>query len=247
MMPVWSDEDIYFYYLGVEHSEYPGRIWNRIKSENEDCASLLDIGSGPGAFSLNALSDGYDVQAVDVCEKHLSVLKGKALHKDKLCTYNCDWLEAPVQKADVSICAYSLSGSIKSLDGIAKVINNTKNAAYFISFNDIEKTDFKTANLLKESGVEPGQYSDSNKGFIDALKYVNGDVKVEKIIYDFGVPYLESIPIDKYAEFISRKSGLSDISLIIKHIENIMRWRDGKLWIPNPKESILITWRKYDE
>ena len=151
----WNDEDLFFYYLGIELSEYPKKIWDRIKSENKEFRSVLDIGSGPGAFSLAALNNGYDVQAVDISRKHLSELKEKNIHKERLKTFNNDWLEAPVEKSDITISAYSLSNTINSNEGVAKIIYNTKQTAYFISFNNVEKNRFPNRRFIKKERSYP--------------------------------------------------------------------------------------------
>jgi SAM-dependent methyltransferase len=243
----WCDEDIYFYYLGITDSEYPKKIWDRIKNENAKFKKVLDIGSGPGAFALAALNDGYDVQAVDVNEKHLNALKKKNIHSDRLKTVNADWLDAVVEKSDISICAYCLSNNIKSSKGIAKIIETTKYSAYFVSFVNTEKTDFLTSDLIKEFGIKPRKYTEGNNDIMELFSNVCGSVAFETVTYDFGVPIIDTVPIDKYAGFISRKTGISDLSLIKKHIKEITINKNNCLWLPNPKESILITWRRNSE
>ena len=53
-MKEWTDEQILNYYLGIEHSDYPWVFWEAMRPHLGGCASLIDIGSGPGAFALAA-------------------------------------------------------------------------------------------------------------------------------------------------------------------------------------------------
>ena len=243
----WSENDIFFYYLGLKYSDYPKKIWERIKKENRDFTSILDVGCGPGIFSLIAIEDNYKVQAVDINKNHLDALLNKSPKKENLTLIYSDWIDAAVEKADITICAYSLSGSISTQQGINKIIDNSKQAAYFISFVNPEKTDFLTAELFKKLSIAPKSYPSSNDNLEFLFNCSNDDVRIEKINYDFGIPYFDDIPSEKYIEFISKKTGIDDTELLKNHLENIVIERNGLRWLPNPKESLFITWKSRNE
>ncbi|HJO94665.1 MAG TPA: class I SAM-dependent methyltransferase [Victivallales bacterium] len=246
-MTTWSKNDIFFYYLGMKYSEYPKKIWERIKKENQGLSSILDIGCGPGAFSLPALEDTCKVQAIDINQDHLSALENRCSNIKNLTLVHSDWTDAQVNKADITICAYSLSSNIKSTQGIKKIINYTKNTAYFISFINQEKTDFLSESLIQKLSITPKRYPSSNSDLESLFRGLRGKTTVETIEYDFGIPYLENVSLGKYVDFISRKTGISDSKVIKAHIRNIIVKKNGISWIPNPKKSLFITWNNRNE
>ena len=247
MNNIWTKNDLMFYELGIQYSDYPDVIWNRILEENEKIYSLLDIGAGPGAFTFKALEAGIYVQAVDTNKTHLNVLEEKCSEKKLLKLYPQDWIDADVEKSDISICAYSLTGSINSLSGLRKIIDKTKKTAYFISFKNIERADFQTSDLIYKLGLNPRKYKSDNSVFIKNLSKLGEHFEYREIEYDFGVPIFDEIPLDSYAEFIFSKTGIDDKTVLKKHIKNITILRNGMKWLPNPKKSFIIVWRKYIE
>ena len=73
---------------------------------------------------------------------------------------------------------------------------------------------------------------------MDALKV---DCSVETISHDFGFPLKDWSEINQCALFLADKLGLSSAGRLKKHLEKIITGRNNLLWVPNPRESALIT------
>ena len=71
-MKCWEQTTLRYYYEGLAWGDYPRLIMQRIIHEPNSCHSLLDICSGPGAFSLYSLQQGWETTAVDLSDIALS-------------------------------------------------------------------------------------------------------------------------------------------------------------------------------
>ena len=104
MVKDWSDRQIDVYFAGIDSSDYPAIFWERMKPWLRGCSSILDIGCGPGAFTLKALDEGFYVQAVDINEKNLQALETRIKKKgypQKCTLLRGDWLENPERRMPV--------------------------------------------------------------------------------------------------------------------------------------------------
>jgi len=63
-----------------------------------------------------------------------------------------NWIDVKVKKADVCISAYSFANEIGTIEGISKILNNTKKIAFFITPYSKIQTDFGSEDLYKELG-----------------------------------------------------------------------------------------------
>lgn len=246
MEKAWSKEQIESYYRGMEYSDYPSVPWEKMKCKILDCTTLLDIGCGPGAFSIYAACRGYEVQAVDISINHLRALEmqKKAMGLRNIRTVYGDWLEVQVEPAEVSICAYCFCGSIGTPEGIEKVLQFNTGTAFFISPWNRVQEDFLSADLYKVSGIEPPVFK--NQHLLPMFKRLGQQVQVEVLEYDFGIPLRGKEEINDFAVFLSEKLRIPSAALVRNHVLDILTIRNGMYWVPNPRKSTLITWRRRD-
>ncbi len=242
----WTDEQIESYLLGIVHSDYPAHFWQRIEKALPDMKTFRDIGSGPGAFALQAALAGLDVEAVDINRKNLEALKQR---QDELKLTNIrrvegDWIQIPAEKVDVSLCACSLGGGIGSPEGIRKVIETTGKAAFWIAPFCARQTDFLSAGLYENLGQEPPSFSGDYRTLLKDLRNLGLEVSREVLEYDFGVPYKEERGLKFYTKFFGEKLKISCPMAMEEHLNGIMTTRGGLPWFPNPKKSVMITWKK---
>ena len=245
---VWSEEQIDSYFQGIEHSEYPSVPWERMKQKirGSDCSTLIDIGCGPGAFTIHTARRGYDVQAVDISNTNLKALekRKKALNLSNIKTIYGDWLEVEVIPTEVSICAYCFCGSIGTLEGIKKVLQHTTRMAFFIAPWDRVQKDFLSGDLYQTTGIEPPVFE--NQDLLPLFQNMGQQVEVELLEYDFGLPLRGKSEINNCAVFLSDKLGIPDVKLVKDHILNHLTIKNGMFWVPNPRKSNLITWERRD-
>ncbi len=242
----WSDAQIENYLLGVRYSDYPRLFWEKMQPDLAGCQTFIDAGSGPGAFALKALEAGFYVQAVDLSAKSLAYLRRQAdpAKAGRLKTICGDWLQVRVEKSDISVCAYSCGGSIGTAAGLARVFELTRAAAYFIAPCRREQTDFLSRELYKQAGLEPPAFSGTYRDLLQIFKGLQKEVSYEIISYDFGMPLQGADQLDRCAAYLSDKLGLPSREAVKKHLQEIIVTRNGMLWVPNPRESAFITWRR---
>ena len=239
----WTDTQILNYYLGVKYSDYPKIFWEKMEPELSGCKTIIDIGCGPGAFALKAVKANYNVQAVDINKKSLEALKKQTRELKNLKTIYGNWLEVEVDKSDAAICAYSFGGEIGTLGGIRKIIDLTEKVAYFIAPYDIIQTDFLSKEVYRRSGIQPPQFNGNYEDLLTFFHTLGMPVEYETVEYDFGMPLKSKKEIDSCAEYLSEKLGLPG-ELLKKHLQNIITVKKGLCWVPNPRKSVIITWKR---
>lgn len=246
MKPVkeWTREQIKNYYLGIEFSDYPAVFWERMEPVLVECETLTDIGCGPGAFALKALEAGLRVQAVDFSHKNLAALQKKAGDAPGLkLIYGC-WPEVKVEKSDATVCAYCFGGEIGTQEGIGKVIAQTDKVAFFIAPAGTTQTDFMSRELYQQAGLEPPSFSGDYQDLLHIFTHLNEEVEWETISYDFGMPLKNKNEIESCAVYLADKLGLPDPVRLREHLQQITTIRHGTCWVPNPRQSGIITWRR---
>ena len=244
---VWTNDQIENYYLGIRYSDYPNIFWEKIQLQLTGCKTLIDIGCGPGAFAIKAAEYGLDVQAVDINKKHLQALECymKKFNLKGIKLLNGEWPNVDVKKSDVSICGYSLGGAIGTHNGIKKVLGITNKIAFFIIPYNKEQTDFSSKELYEKAGTNPPQFGRSFKETLEIFgEQLNEEVTFDIIENDFGMPIEKMDSISYYSEYLSDKLGIPDIEAVKKHLKQIMTTKNGTLWIPNYRKSVMLIWKR---
>lgn len=244
---VWTKEQIENYYLGIRYSDYPNIFWEKIQLQLTNCKTLIDIGSGPGAFAIKAAEYGLDVQAVDINKEHLIALDCymKKFNLKGIKLINGEWPNVDVKKSDVSICGYSLGGEIGTPNGIRKVLEITNRIAFFIISYNKEQTDFSSKELYQKVGINPPQFGRSFKETLEIFgEQLNEEITFDIIENDFGMPIENMNSIPYYSEYLSEKLGIRDIDAVEKHLRQIIIIKNGGLWIPNYRKSVMLIWKR---
>lgn len=249
VMKEWTDEQILNYYLGIEHSDYPRVFWDAMRPHLAGCTSLIDIGSGPGAFTLVAARDGFHVQAVDINKKNLDALqkKIKELELGKVKLIYGDWLETEAEKCDAAVCAYSFGGRIGTAQGFNKIFEIAGKVAFFISPYASVQTDFLTGELYNKMGIEPPSFSGDYRDLLQLLQNQGKEVECKIFEYDFGMPLASKDGLDNCVLYLGEKLGLPPTDLFKEHLQKIITMRNGLYWVPNPRKSAMIIWKGRSE
>ena len=239
----WTDAQIDHYLEGIKHSDYPAVFWQRMKPYLNDCRTIIDIGSGPGAFALRAAADGFMVQAVDSSRKSLAVLEVEAsgYAAGPIKTICGNWPNVSVDHCDAAICAYSFGGAIGTPSGISKIFKVTGRVIFFISPVEKTQVDFLSRELYEEEGSSPPEFKGNYHDLEDILTALKVKYNVETVSHDFGFPLKNWSELDQCALFLADKLGLSSTARLKKHLEKIITDRNNLLWVPNPRVSAIIT------
>jgi len=238
----WTDQQIDVYFRGIACSDYPAVFWEKMTPYLAGCTSLIDVGSGPGAFALQALAAGFFVQAVDVDGKNLRALREKAASLgflERCRILQGDWLAVKTEKADAVVCAYSMGGSIGTAAGIAKAARMAPRALFFLAPYAGTFTDFQSLPLYEKAGIEPPTYGGYYRGVLEILKGLGLAYVCETVEYDFGFP-ADWADEDTIARFLAEKLQLPDLEEVRKHCRDIVEIRNGRRWLPNRKKAVLI-------
>lgn len=245
-MKDWTAQQISSYYLGVEYSDYPEVFWERIRPKIADCVSVMDIGCGPGAFALRAARDGFKTYAVDSNMGNLSALQQKsaALGFPNIATILGDWKDVKVPQSDVAISAYSFGGFIGTIAGIQKILQHTKEIAFFITPYQKVQTDFLSKGLYHKLEIDPSVFSTNYLDLLGIFEKLEEPVSFEILEYDFGMPLESKKEIKSCANFLCEKLGIPAVDLMEKHLQRIITLRNGLYWVPNPRKSVIITYER---
>ncbi len=242
----WSDEQIQYYFNGIEWSEYPQKLWNVMQLQCGDCSTMLDIGSGPGAFALIGAASGLSAWAVDTKLKSLRALEKRAyeLCLEGITTVAGSWPDVDVPACDLAVCSYSFGGEIGTRRGLAKILEKTNKVAFLVCPYSRFQTDFLSETLYEEAGLEPPAFEGSYSDLLHTLAELGAHCSVQIVDYDFGFSLPEEKCLEKAAQFLADKLGLPDRQKVRAHLERIVRRKNGMLWVPNPRKSALLTWSR---
>lgn len=239
----WTADQIKHYLEGIKYSDYPSVFWSRMQPLLEGCQTFLDIGSGPGAFALKALEEGFFVQALDSSHNSLEALEKQTMQQNKgrLKTICGNWPEIDADPCDSAVCAYSFGGEIGTESGIAKIFDLARASVFLIAPVEKSQTDFLSEKLYEAEGLNPPQFKGNYEDLTGILDKLQIDYDLEILSYDFGFPLEKHSEIDDCALFLADKLGLTSAKLVKGHLEAIVAERNRMLWVSNPRRSAFIT------
>lgn len=237
MVKSWEEATLRYYYQGLTWGEYPRRIMERLADAAKGCCSLLDICSGPGAFALYGLQQGWETTAVDLSPTALAALKQQALRYPQACFRSIygDFLEIPLQRADLAVAACCFYEQMASRAALDKIIASARQLALFVQHDDFHQPEFLARLLPAEQWQAPQRKN--NYPIEEQLLSLTAErglqLHQDRLECDFGCLY---DPQDELLlEFVRRKSGIADRQLLRRHLQNIAITRDGQPWLPNPR------------
>lgn len=232
---IWRSDNLDYYYQGIIHGEYPRLCLDAIGSGFLACRSMLDVCSGPGAFAVQGLMRGWQVTAIDVSALALSALSERALAypKGKLTTICANFCRITPPKADIAVAACCFSGEMVEKKSIDKIIAAAEKIALFVMYDGEKDGEFATAELPHDKEKRTFHLKDNQAEEHLALMAEQRGLPLHssKITCDFGCFWQEDDA--DLLSFISRKSGVTDMSLLKTHLSSIAVSKGANLWLPN--------------
>ena len=241
-MKCWEQTTLRYYYEGLAWGDYPRLIMQRIIHEPNSCHSLLDICSGPGAFSLYSLQQGWETTAVDLSDIALSALREKALEYPRSCFHAVydDFINASLPQADIAVAACCFYEQMTTDTALQKIIDSAKQIAVFVQHQDPSHPEFLTDGLPIDPEKKPVRWNNYPiEEKLQKLADAQGlTLYKDSRECDFGCLYTPDDEI--LLDFVSRKTGVTDRQLLRNHLQKIAIPKGDHLWLPNPRAFIFF-------
>lgn len=138
------------------YSSFPEREKVAIKSCK---GKILDIGAGAGRHSLELQKRGYNVLAIDICDKACEIMKFRGVKNVKCSPY----FELKVDKFDTLLLMGCSIAFVENLNGIKKFLEYAKtllnpNGIILMDSRDVKVTDNPKHIEYQKKNVKLGKY-----------------------------------------------------------------------------------------
>ena len=238
-MGCWNKDALRFYYEGIRYGEYPSAIMDKLSDILKDCRSMIDICSGPGAFTLWALERGWQVLATDMDETALSALENTAGANNALTIIRGDLLQTDLPAKDLAIAACCFYEETAKAPALGKMLDLGQKAAVFIQHDGETPYEFGTEGLPAGPRQHNWAVYNMEKELKIAAEERGLTINNMKIRCDFGCIFH---PGNEYQlQFISRKTGVTDLELLASRLMQRAKQTPNGLWLPNIKQY-SVSW-----
>ncbi len=243
-MVSWEGAALTYYLDGLKYGGYPSAIMERLSDELNGCRDLIDICSGPGAFSLWALGRGWQVTATDLSESALNALSRTAGEGAALTTIPGDLSRLTLPAADVAVAACCFYEKTATAPVLGKMLDAAKKTAIFVQHEGPQPAEFGTAGLPsgKRSHTWSSDHDVMESELLKAAAARGLEMRKFTVECDFGCHYAPED--EEQLAFIARKSGVLDSGLLAEHLAHWAIDTPHGKWLPNPKRYKVIWTRK---
>lgn len=241
----WDSFRIALYLKAIERGDYPRIFIDRMVPDLQPSMSLLDIGSGPGAFSLGLAPFVKRVYSMD---KNMAVLEQLTVEasrkgfKNIRCLYGT-WPLNPTPKVDVIVSAYSGPEVTASKQSLKKMAAAASNRVFLIVPSRRRRASFCSEELYFQKGIRIPEYTSTHTDTLRALEELNIRYKMENLVYDFGQPVAD---VEEGEEFLATQLASFSRETLRKHVRNIAVQKEDGLWLPNLRSSALISFAGHE-
>ena len=187
-----------FYNRRQIDSGYPGRLLGIVKDNTATCASVLDIGSGTGFFTIPLAEKGHQVTAVEP-----SIPMAEYMIKDcppelksRININNITWEKWEGPDHDCAICIHSLYPMTNPIEALEKIIQYSANRIVIVRNPDEMKT---LSGMIREI-LCPESNNDLNP-------------VIEKLLQEKGIHY-NKIAVSETREYRFKDAAIETESLL---------------------------------
>jgi len=240
----WDSFRIALYLKAIERGDYPRVVLEKILPSLHSSMIILDIGSGPGAFSLGLAPHVQRVYAMDANKTVLEQLIETALKKGlkNIHTLFGTWPQDPAPKIDVIISAYSGPGVTASKPSLKRMAETASGRVFLVVPARRFRTSFGSEELYSRSGIKTPEYANYTVT-LQALEDLGIPYEKEHLTYDFGQPVVD---LREGEEFLVAQLPTFSRAILREHVRKIAVPKDDGLWLPNLRSSALISFPGYD-
>lgn len=242
--PLWNKQTNVWYQWATEFCDYPGAaIGDHLGDLLRPADRVIDAGAGTGAFALWIAPRVQGVVAVDSQAACLAAL-GEAAAKaglDNVATIAADWLDAAVEPADVTICAYA-PGITRRRPGVLKLVAKTKRAGLILTPRLTITADNAVSQAARRLGVPRPSSCANGCREHGWLTGAGCDVDCRPIDHDLSQPVRDLD--DAWAFFQYQTRAEDDLAPRAKKVlAELLQQRAGTWYIPIVRHSCLLTFR----
>lgn len=233
--------------INLDINDYPKKILEYIKGVvgNFENLTVLDIGSGPGTFSIPVAKLGANVVAVDSSIYMFDALIDR-IKKENLNNIKCHlapWETFEPPLCDVAICAFA-ANSLKEEKQFKKLYEKTNKYIFIITQTLSKEYEFGLNKVLEALNINIKE----NKPYLSLVKMLL-DYESPFIINFSEVDFHKSFEKDEdIYEFICQRLNIKlDKKFLFETIkEHILKYGDYVLLL-NTKKCAVITIIKGDK
>lgn len=233
--------------INLDINDYPKKILEYIKDivGNFHNLTVLDIGSGPGTFSIPVAKLGAEVVAVDSSIYMFDALIDR-IKKENLNNIKCHlspWETFEPPLCDVAICAFA-ANSLKEERQFKKLYEKTNKYIFIITQTLSKEYEFGLNKVLKALNINIKE----NKPYLSLAKMLL-DYESPFIINFSEVDFHKSFEKDEdIYEFICQRLNIKlDKKFLFKTIKEHMLKYGGYVLLLNTKKCAVITIIKGDK
>ncbi len=241
----WDSFRIALYLKAIERGDYPRVFIEKMLPALHSSMIILDIGSGPGAFSLGLAPHVHRVYAMDTNKTVLEPLIEAALKKGlhNIHGLSGTWPRDPAPKVDVIISAYSGPGVTASKQSLKKMSETASDCIFLVIPAHRYRTSFYSEELYSRYEIKTPEYASNHIDTLQALEDLGVPYEKEHLTYDFGQPVAD---LQEGEEFLVAQLPSFSREILREHVRKIAVPKDDGLWLPNLRSSALISFPGYD-
>lgn len=213
----------------LRNEGYPGNLLEIVLSVARVSATVIDIGSGTGFFSIPLLERGYRVTAIEPSREMIQILRKKISpeYRHRITLYHGDWESWKGEHHDSSICIHAIYGMKNIQNALSKMKRNATKSIIVVKADSGRRT--LSSQIRKYFKANNHQMS-FQMIIADALDELKIDFK-QTIAEQERIAYFKSI--DDEAKYYCyhlglNKEHLNDVKEIIR--KNCERDESGYLF-----------------
>ncbi|KMT22259.1 nucleoside-triphosphatase [Clostridium cylindrosporum] len=234
--------------LGYKGCEYPQVFLDKIYSyiDNMDNMTILDMGSGTGAFTIPLSQKAKSITALDSSINMISHLKNKCENEG---IKNVNYLISPFEDIDIPphdiiINAFSV-GVTKDYEVLQKLCDTTKKFAFIISHHENDTYKFGEEELSKRLGRKLTEKRHStNEGIFPMLDKLNLDYDYSEVEFSFPQYFKD---MDDAMNFFITYFNINEereISILQNYLDETLIAKDTGYIHPEDRLSRFIVIKK---
>jgi SAM-dependent methyltransferase len=241
----WDSFRIALYLRATERGDYPRVVLKKILPLLHSSMSILDIGSGPGAFSLALAPHVQRVYAMDTNKTVLEQLTEIALEKGlkNIHTLCGTWPQDPAPKVDVIISTHSGPRVTASKPSLKKIAETASDRVFLVVSAQQFRTSFGSEELYFRSGIKIPECA-NHTVTLQLLEDLGIPCEKEHLTYDFGQPVVD---LQEGENFLAAQLPSFSRTVLREHVRKIAVPQDDGLWLPNLRKSTLISFSAYNK
>ncbi|MEW6243160.1 MAG: class I SAM-dependent methyltransferase [Bacillota bacterium] len=239
----WTQERIKWYLEALRFGEYPGVFLPYIAPLLLPTDTVLDVGAGTGAWSLQLAPLVSRVTALDPSELALNALKEEMRVRGivNIELMEMKWADFDGPAHDVCLCAHAASALTADPDGIARFSAKAKRLCLVITAESDEKNMFGLGELFKMLDMPVPKRGGAYTELAPALKRAGVSPDIKRVSYEFGQPVKDETEACAFIRALVPGENLPDDALR-RFVTRHLTVSGSSLYLPSTNTALLLSW-----